>query len=148
MRKNKKVSKQMSVIATNTMRFGAIIVFFFLMVILNLLSASSCKQLMKQKGEMEREIVRLEDSRMRESTRWEEMRTPEKVEMALLRHGLSMKLPRPEQNVVMMADGTPRPGQLSIAKAKQRAGLATVAAVEKGSARPKSQYRRAARSRR
>ena len=147
MRNNKKVSKQMSVIATNTMRFGAIIVFFFLMVILNLLSASSCKQLMKQKGEMEREIVRLEDSRMRESTRWEEMRTPEKVEMALLRHGLSMKLPRPEQNVVMMADGTPRPGQLSIAKAKQRAGLATVAAVEKGSARPKSQYRRA-RSRR
>ena len=44
----------MSVVATNSMRFGAIIVFFFVMVILNLLSSSSCTQLLKQKGEMER----------------------------------------------------------------------------------------------
>ena len=134
----------MSVVAANTMRFGAIIVLFFLMVILNILSASSCTQLMKQKGELEREIVRLEDSRMRESTRWEEMKTPEKVEMALLRHGLAMKLPRPDQNVILMTDGTPRPGQISIAKAKARIGVATVAEVKPRSSNP---YRRG-RSRR
>ena len=34
MRKNRKIPKKMSVVATNTMRFGAIIVFFFIMVIL------------------------------------------------------------------------------------------------------------------
>ena len=120
MRKNKKIPKRLSVVATNTMRFGAIIVFFFLMVILNLLSASSCTQLLKTQGELERELAKLEDSCMRESTRWEEMKTPERVEVALLRHGLLMRPPRPEQTVQMRGNGTPYPGQLSVARARQR----------------------------
>ncbi len=123
MRRNRKISKRMSVVATNTMRFGAILVFLFLMVILNLLSSSSCTQLMKTKGDLERELVRLEDARMRESTRWEEMKTPERVELALVRHGLSMRVPRPEQSVQMKADGRPYPGQLSLVRARQRNGL-------------------------
>lgn len=126
MRKNRKTSKQMSVVATNTMRFGAIIVFFFVMVILNILSSSSCTQLLKAKGEKEREIVKLDDSRMRESTRWEEMTTPERIEVALRRHGLSMKPPRPEQTVRMMANGRPRPGQISVAKARLRNGEGSI----------------------
>ena len=119
----------MSVVAANTMRFGAILVLFFVMVILNLLSSSSCKQLMKTKGDLERELAKLEDSRMREATRWEEMKTPDRVEEALLRHGLAMRVPRPEQNVQMKPDGTPYPGQLSVARARQRAGLAMTASV-------------------
>ena len=139
MRKNRKIPKKMSVVATNTMRFGAIIVFFFVMVILNLLSSSSCTQLLKVKGELEREIMKLDDARMRESTRWEKMKTPEKVEEALLRHGLAMKLPRADQTVRLKADGTPRPGQLSLAKAKMR-GVSVVVAEPKGAS--KVPYRR------
>ena len=120
----------MSVVATNTMRFGAIIVFFFVMVILNLLSSSSCTQLLKVKGELEREIVKLDDARMRESTRWEEMKTPEKVEMALLKHGLAMKLPRADQTVRLRPDGQPLPGQLSVSKAKLR-NAPVIAAVDR-----------------
>ena len=131
----------MSVVATNTMRFGAIIVFFFVMVILNLLSSSSCTQLLKVKGELEREIVKLDDARMRESTRWEEMKTPENVEESLLRHGLAMKLPRADQTVRLMANGLPRPGQLSLAKAKMRGAMTpVVATVQKGAS--KASYRR------
>jgi hypothetical protein len=133
----------MSVVATNSMRFGAIIVFFFVMVILNLLSSSSCTQLLKQKGEMEREIAKLDDSRMRESTRWEEMKTTENIEAALLRHGLSMRMPRPDQTVRLLPDGTPRPGQLSLAKSKARLNVRTIATMKR-SATP---YRRAARAR-
>ena len=144
MRRNRKIPKKMSVVATNTMRFGAIIVFFFVMVILNLLSSSSCTQLLKSKGELERQIAKLDDARMRESTRWEEMKTPEKVEAALLRHGLAMKLPRADQTVRLMANGTPRPGQLSLAKAKMRGGLATSVAVQKSVSR--IPYRRGKRS--
>ena len=132
MRRNRKIPKKMSVVATNTMRFGAIIVFFFVMVILNLLSSSSCTQLLKAKGELEREIVRLDDARMRESTRWEEMKTPEKVEEALLRHGLAMKLPRADQTVRLMANGSPRPGQLSLAKAKMRGTFDQAVVLQKG----------------
>lgn len=147
MRRNRKIPKKMSVVATNTMRFGAIIVFFFVMVILNLLSSSSCTQLLKTQGELERELVRLEDARMRESTRWEEMKTPERVEVALLRHGLAMHPPRPEQTVQMKSDGTPYPGQISLARARQRNGLVTTARAVAPVRRPQqalstSRYRR------
>ena len=130
MRRNRKIPKKMSVVATNTMRFGAIIVFFFVMVILNLLSSSSCTQLLKVKGELEREIVKLDDARMRESTRGEEMKTPEKVEMALLKHGLAMKLPRADQTVRLRPDGQPLPGQLSVSRAKMR-NAPVIAAVDR-----------------
>lgn len=119
MRKNRKIPKKRSVVATNTMHFGAIIVVFFVMVMLNLLATSSCTQLMKAIGEKERELGKLENSRIRESSRWEEMKTVEKIERALLRHGLSMKPPRADQIVRMRADGTPYPSQLSLARARR-----------------------------
>ncbi len=119
MRRNRKIPKRMSVVATNMMRFGAIIVFLFVMVILNYLSESSCTQLMKTKGALERELVKLEESRQRESTRWDEMKTYERLEMALLKHGLSMKPPRADQNVRMRPDGAPYPGQLALKRAQQ-----------------------------
>ena len=121
MRKNRKVTKKMSVVAANSMRFGAIIVSFFVMVILNLLSSSSCTMLLKEKGVKERELAKLERARMQESTRWEELKTPEKIEVALMRHGLSMKMPRPDQCVRMRDDGTPLypKNQLSLKRARQ-----------------------------
>lgn len=125
MRKNRKVPKKMSVVASNTMHFGAIIVIFSVMVILNLLASSSCSQLMKTIGEKERELVKLEDARMRESTRWEEMKTPERIEDALRAHGLSMDAPRACQVVRMRPDGSPMPGQLSVLKMRQRSGEQT-----------------------
>ena len=119
MRKNRKIPKKMSVVAANSMRFGAIIVFFFVMVILNLLLFSSCNMLLKEMGAKERELAKLEESRTQEATRWEELKTPEKIETALTRHGLSMKLPRADQCVRMRADGTPYPNQLSLKRARQ-----------------------------
>ena len=146
MKRNRKIPKKMSVVATNTMRFGAIIVFFFVMVILNLLSSSSCKQLENAKGALEREIVKLDEARTRESTRWEEMKTAGNIEAALLRHGLAMRTPSPAQTVRLMADGTPRPGQLSLSRAKMRTGIATLASA--APAKPaKSAYRRSKRMR-
>ena len=142
MRKNRKMPKKMSVVATNTMRFGAIVVFLFVMVILNFLASSSCTQLMKIKGNKERELAQLDESRMREATRWEEMKTPDKVEVALLRHGLAMKLPRPDQSVRIRPDGTPYPGQPSLARARQRSGAAMTARVTAAKPTFSSQTRR------
>jgi len=120
MKKNRRTSKSMSVMATNTMRFGAIIVFFFVMVILNILSSSSCTQLMKIKGQLERDLSALDDSFMRESMRWESMTTPELVERALVAKGLDMRPPKASQTVKMGTDGLPRPGQMSVAEARRR----------------------------
>ena len=109
----------MSMVATNVMRMGAVILFAFVMVILNLLSESGCNQLLKVKGEKERELANLEESRRREATRWEGLKTPERIEMALLKHGLSMKLPRANQTIRMNPNGKPYPGQLAMQLAVQ-----------------------------
>ena len=126
MRKNRKRTKKMSVVASNTMHFGAVIVMLFIMVFVNFLASSSCQQLLKSIGEKERQLAKLEEERVRESARWEEMKTPERLESALLRHGLAMRYPRPDQVVRMKANGKPYPGQLSVAKAGQRNGVAAV----------------------
>ena len=141
MRKNRKVSKRMSVIAANTMRFGAIIVFFFVMVILNLLSSSSCTQLLNEKGQKERELAKLEESHRRESTRWEEMKTPEKIEAALFRHGLKMSTPRADQCIRLNARGVPYPNQLALTRLRQRAGTAATVRYVAPSARAKRKVR-------
>ena len=145
MKRNKKMSKKMSVMATNTMRFGAIILSFFVMVIFYILSSQSCTQLQNQKGAKEREIVKLEEALLRASTSWEQMTTPDKLERALLQHGLAMKTPRPDQIVRMMENGTPRPGQISLAKAKSRneAMLGSVSVPARKPAR--TAYRRTSR---
>ena len=131
-RKNRRVSKRMSVNTAIATHFGAVIAFLFVMVILNLLATSSCQQLSKTIGDEERELERLEEARMRTETRWEEMLTPEKIEVALRSHGLSMKVAKDIQKVHMKADGTPRPGQLSVAMASKRKGAVAVAQVGKG----------------
>ena len=127
MRKNRTNSKKLSAVATRTMHFGAVIVMLFVMVIINYMASSSCQQLLKSIGEKERALSKLEEERVRESARWEEMKTPEKLESALLRHGLAMRYPKPDQVVRMKANGRPYPGQLSVAKVRQRNGLTTAA---------------------
>ena len=126
MRKNRKVPKRLSVVATNTMRVGSILLFAFVMVIINFLASSSCNNLLKRKCEMEREIASLDNEQRRESTSWEQMTTPERVQMALTKHGLAMYPPRPDQKVRMRPDGTPYPGQLALARVRQRMGTASV----------------------
>lgn len=134
----------MSVVASNTMRFGAVILMAVVMVFVNFLASSSCQHMMTSIGEKERLLAKLEEERVRESARWDEMKTPEKIESALLRHGLAMRYPKPDQIVRMKADGRPYPGQLSVERAKRRNGLA--AAQWKGESSPsgrrRSQYRR------
>lgn len=120
MRKNRKMPKKMSVVAANTMRFGAILFVFFVMVILNRLASSNCSELKRAKGVLEAKLVKLEDSRQRESIRWEQMTTPDKLQLALTRNGLKMVMPHPEQSVRMRPNGTPVPGQLALNRAARR----------------------------
>ena len=137
MAKNRRIPKRRSVVVSNTMRVGAVLGMLFVMVILNLLASSSCQQIMKAIGEDERELARLEDARQREATRWEEMKTPERIGKALVVNGLSMNPPRADQIVHMKSNGEPYPGQVSVAKARQRnMNVASVSSTAAG-ARPR-----------
>lgn len=120
MKRNKVVSKKMSVVTGVTVRFAAILVTLFVMVILHLLASSSCQHLHKTIGEKEKQLVRLEDERARESARWEEMKTTEQLERMLAKHGLKMRYSKPDQVVRMMPNGLPQAGQRSVAKSRGR----------------------------
>lgn len=126
-RRNRKISKRMSVIAGRSMQIAAVMLILFVMVIVNQLASSNCDQLTKAIREKERQLAKLEDERSRESARWEEMKTPEKLESALMRHGLSMRYPKADQVVRMKSDGRPYPGQVSVARAQQRRKQGTTA---------------------
>lgn len=120
MRKNRKMSKKMSVMAGRSVQIAAVMIMAFAMAILYLLATSNCSQLEKSIQEKNNQLAKLENERKRESARWDAMQTSEKLESALLRHGLSMHYPKSEQVVRMKADGRPYPGQLSVARANQR----------------------------
>ena len=131
MKKNRRRSKRMSVMASRSMHIGAVLVMFFVMVILNLLASSSCTQIMKSIGEKERTLAKLEDERMRESARWDAMTTADNIEAALLRQGLSMRYAKEEQVVRMDAAGRPKPGQLSVARARRNSAAFRTASTSK-----------------
>lgn len=123
MRKNCKRSRKMSVLAESSMRIGVVIVTIGVMSIVSMQLNSTCDQLLKGIGEKERQLGRLEEERVRQSARWEEMKTPDRLEQNLARHGLAMYYPKADQIVRMKSDGRPYPGQLAVAKARQRNGL-------------------------
>jgi len=137
MKRNRKIPRKVSVIAANSINVGSVLVVVGTMVILHQLASSSCSQLMRTLGEKERELRRLEEACVRENYEWEKLKTPKSVEMALLKHGIKMAIPRLDQFVRMRTDGTPYPGQLSVSKARQR-----VTALNVNPTTPDSGYRR------
>jgi len=120
MRKNRKRSTRMSVTASRSMHFAAVIMMLFVMVIVNMLASSRCDQMMKRIGEKENLLAKLEKDRERESGRWDQVNTPDNLDRMLLRLGMSMKYPRAEQIVRMDGSGRPERGQISLARAARR----------------------------
>lgn len=77
---------------------------------------AKCGQLGQEIRKQELRYTSLENERVREAARWDEKKTPEKLERAMLQHGLAMGYAMPSQIVRMDASGRPIPGQLSLAK--------------------------------
>jgi hypothetical protein len=130
MRKNRKVSKKMSRAASRSMHVGAVILMLFVMEIMNLLASSSCNQYMKTIGEKRKLLEKLEKDRERESANWERMKTPEKLEAALVYHGHKMRYPRQDQIIRLKSDGTAYPG-LAVNRAKRMYGAEDTAQLRR-----------------
>jgi hypothetical protein len=84
---------------------------------------SKCVQLGQEIRKQEVKYAALENERVREAARWDEKKTPEKLERAMLQHGLAMAYARPDQVVRMDAAGRPLPGQVSLLKHQRRSAL-------------------------
>lgn len=126
MRTNKFRTKRTSKIK---MTFSCIVAFGLTLassVIVYAFARTHNEQLMKSICEKQRLLDRRTDELTRETARWEEMTTPERIEVALRRQGLKMAFAKPCQNIRMTQAGKPRAGQLSVARLQQTtAGRAT-----------------------
>ena len=77
---------------------------------------SKCAMLSQEMRKHELKYAALENERVREESRWNEKKTPEKLEQAMLQHGIEMSYPTPEQVVRMDGSGVPLAGQLSVVR--------------------------------
>lgn len=119
-RRNCRKSQTMNVMTGRTVHVAGIMLVLMVMVVMNMVADSRCKQVSDSIGEKEKLLVRLEGDRQRESAAWEQMTTARNLENALVRHGLNMRYPMDEQVIRMDASGTPRYGQRSVELAKKR----------------------------
>jgi hypothetical protein len=123
MKRNKKVKKH-SRCTVNSVNFVALIVLSFFAVMVYWSQDARCTALSQELGKAEKEFARLERDCQREAVNWEELKTPENLQRALIRHGLDMGPANPGEQVVNMTSaGQPAPGQMSVARIKARRGL-------------------------
>jgi hypothetical protein len=83
---------------------------------------SKCAQLGQEIRKCEQKFEALEDERVREEARWSEKNTPEKLEEAMLQHGIAMAYPAADQVVRMDVSGRPAEGQLSLVRFRRNPG--------------------------
>ena len=122
MKRNRKVKKH-SRCTVNSVNFVALIVLSFFSLMVYWSQDARCTALAQEIGKAEREYARLERDCQREVGSWEELKTPESLNRALIRHGLDMGAANPGEQVVNMTTaGLPAPGQTSVARLRARRG--------------------------
>ena len=113
MRRNRKRQVHVKVLPPSV---AGVIVLVVSMVLSYWFMDSKCAQLGQEIRKKEQELALLADECVREEARWNENKTPEKLEQAMLQHGIAMDYPTADQVVRMDARGEPVAGQLSLAR--------------------------------
>ena len=122
MRRNKrnKRTARYSLFTLNAMHLAAIVVSGFIMLMAYWLLDSRCGAIGQEIGDAEKTLAKLDGELERETMKWNEMKTPERLELALKKHGLNMNNPAPDQVIKMTADGRMAPRQMSVVRAQRR----------------------------
>ena len=113
MRRNRKRQAHARVLPRSA---AGIIVLFVSVILSYWFMDSKCAQLGQEIRKHEHKYAQLDDERVREEARWNEKKTPEKLEQAMLQHGIAMSYPTPEQVVRVDGAGVPLAGQLSVVR--------------------------------
>lgn len=128
MRRNRRIKKN-SRFATSSMGIASLIISAFIMMMIFFAMNSRCSTITREIGKKEKVLQRLESELTREKTRWDEMKVPERLNVALARFGLEMDFARGDQIVRMGRNGTPVPGQLALARLRSSRQVASVASA-------------------
>lgn len=129
MRQNKRVSRRRSVISMHAQHLGMIVVALVAMVIINMLAESSCGQLMKSIGAKDRILVARQAELDRVGARWEATKSTDRLMQALGSRGLVMTYAKANQIIHMDKGGRVKPGQRSVALARERFDRASTAGI-------------------
>jgi hypothetical protein len=119
MRRNKR-TKRCSEFTLNTMHIAAIVLSLFIMLMAYWVLDSRCGAIGQEIGAAEKALAKLDGELERETMKWNEMKTPERLELALKKHGLNMNNPAPDQVIKMMPNGRVAPRQMSVVRAQRR----------------------------
>lgn len=144
MRRNKRVKKN-SRFATSSMGVASLIVSAFIMLMIFFATNSRCSTITREIGLREKTLQRLDAELTREKTRWDEMKVPERLNIALTRFGLEMKVQKEDQIIRMGRNGVPAPGQLALARLRGTTEPSQRTSVARANVRP---YKTSAASRR
>lgn len=134
MKRNKRIKKN-SRFATSSMGVASLIVTAFIMLMIFFAMNSRCSTITREIGLKEKALQRLESELTREKTRWDEMKVPERLKIALTRFGLEMDIPREDQIVRMGRTGVPVPGQLALARLRGASEASQRTAVARANVR-------------
>ena len=118
--KRNKRTKRCSEFTLNTVHIAALVVSLFIMLMAYWFLDSRCGAIAQDIGAAEKALAKLDGELERETMKWNEMKTPEKLELALKKHGLDMNNPAPEQVIKMLPNGKIAPRQLSVVRALRR----------------------------
>ena len=128
MRRNRRIKKN-SRFATSSMGIASLIISAFIMMMIFFAMNSRCSAITREIGQREKVLQRLESELTREKTRWDEMKVPERLKVALTRFGLEMDIPREDQIIRMGRNGAPMPGQLALARLRGSSAISTGSTV-------------------
>ena len=134
MKRNKRIKKN-SRFATSSMGVASLIVTAFIMLMIFFAMNSRCSTITREIGLREKTLQRLESELTREKTRWDEMKVPERLKIALTRFGIEMDVPREEQIVRMGRTAVPVPGQLALARLRGASEASQRTAVARANVR-------------
>ena len=136
-KRNRKITRH-SRCAINSVNTVALIGLSFFALMVYWWQDALCTKLSDEIGKAERRLNSLERDYQREVASWGELKTPDNLRVALVRHALDMGTANQEQIVHMNADGTPAPGQMSVARIRARRGVVERVAEMRPNARPRA----------
>lgn len=127
-RRNRKVNKHAR-FTVNTAGVVALIVTGFAMLMCYWMLGMRCTSIAQELAKAEVEYKQLSKEGERVAARWTELMAVDRLEENLVRFGLEMNIPRADQVVRMNASGRPIPGQIAVARARERLATANMAQI-------------------
>ena len=130
-RRNRKVNKHTS-FKVNTAGVVALIVTGFAMAMCYGVLGMRCTSIAQELQQVEKEYKQLTKEGERVAARWAELMAGSQLDENLARCGLEMKVQEPYQVVRLNAKGRPLPGQIAVARARERLATANMAQMAPG----------------